>query len=61
MLDGELLEEVECFNFLVSKVTVDIKNKPEVLSNIYEIGKVLGGMNRYLSYIVKSDSSHNVK
>ncbi|KAK3869735.1 hypothetical protein Pcinc_024963 [Petrolisthes cinctipes] len=46
MLDGEVLEEVECFKYLGSKVTVDSKIETELKSRVNEVGKVLGGMNR---------------
>ena len=43
-LDGELLEEVECFKYLGSKITTDGGIETEVKSRINNVGKVLGGM-----------------
>ena len=46
MLNGERLEEVDCFRYLGSKVSVDGSVEVEVKSRINEAGKVLGGMKR---------------
>ena len=37
---GELIEEVECFKYLGSKVTVDGAIETEVKSRISDVGKV---------------------
>ena len=40
-LNGELLEEVECFKYFISKITVDEEIKTEVKSRINDVEKVL--------------------
>lgn len=40
MLNGEILEEVDCFRYLGSKVSVDGSVEAEVKSRINEAGKV---------------------
>ena len=45
-LNGEPLEEVECFKYLGSVVAVDGRIETEVKSRINEVGKVMGGMRR---------------
>ena len=43
-MNGELLEEVECFEYLRSKIAVDGGIEIKVKSRINGVGKVLGGM-----------------
>ncbi len=43
-LDGEVLEEVECFKYLGAHVAVDGGIEGEVKFRMNEIGKVCGGM-----------------
>ena len=45
-LNGELHFEVECFEYLRSKVTVYGGIETEVKSRINDVGKVLGGMKK---------------
>ena len=48
-LNGELLELMECFNYLGSKITVDGEIETEVKSSTKDVGKVFSctamGMN----------------
>ncbi len=44
--DGEVLEEVECFKYLGSRVAVDEGIAGEVKFRMNEVGKVCGGMKR---------------
>ena len=46
VLNGKLLEEVECFKYLGSHVAVDGGIDVEVKCRMNEVGKVWGGMNR---------------
>ncbi len=46
ILDGEMLEEVECFKYLGSHVAVDGGIQGEVKFRMNEVGKVCGGMKR---------------
>ena len=48
-LNGALLEEVECFKYLGSKITVDEGIETEVKSRMNDIGKVLGEMKKVFS------------
>ena len=41
-VNGELLEEVEFFKYLGSKITVDGNIETEVKSRVTDVGKVLG-------------------
>ena len=43
-VNGELLEEVECFNYLGFKITVNGGIETKVKSMINDVVKVLGGM-----------------
>ena len=45
-LNGELLEEVICFEYLGSMITVHREMETEVKSRIKDVGKVLGGMKK---------------
>ena len=45
-LKGELLEEVECFKYLRSDITVDGGIDIDGKSRITDVGKVLGGMKK---------------
>ena len=45
-LNGELLEEVDCFKYLGSHVAVDGRIKEEVKFRINEAGRVMGGMKK---------------
>ena len=46
VLNGELLEEVDCFKYLGSHVAVDGRIEEEVKFRISETGRVLGGMKK---------------
>ena len=43
-LNGKLLEVVECFEYLRSKIIVDRARDTEMKSRINDVGKVLGGI-----------------
>ncbi len=45
-LNGKLLEEVECFKYLLSHVAVDGGIDGEVRVAMNEVGKVCGGMKK---------------
>ncbi len=45
-LNGEVLEEVECFKYLGSHVDVNWGIEGEVKFRMNEVGKVCGGMKR---------------
>ena len=49
-LNGELSEEVECFRYSRSKMTVDAGRETDVKSRINDVGKVLGGLEKMFSY-----------
>ena len=48
VLNGELLEEVDCFKYLGSHVSVDGRIDEEVKFRMNEVGRMLGGMKRVL-------------